>query len=336
MGDEVLQVSGLVKSFGARRVLDGVDMSVPRGQIVGFLGPNGAGKTTVMSIATGLLAQDAGEVRLFGVSGGARRPAIRMRIGYLQEKPRLYPEMSARDYLTLFARLHGVARPAVRVEQLLERLGLADAGGRPLATYSRGMQQRACLARVLLHEPEFLILDEPTLGLDPSGVADMRTIFRELRDQGLTLLFSSHQLAEMERICDGVVLLSGGRVLAQGRPEDLLPAAGAGEGLRVETFEAIGSVMDTIRRIAGVEAARETGANVAEILWRPDPSRSERDRRADLARALTAAGLTVLSVGTAPPTLEDLFLTLTRGGPNPQHHQGEPSWTSAIRTSAAS
>lgn len=336
MGDDVLQVRGLVKSFGSRRVLDGVDMAVPRGQIVGFLGPNGAGKTTVMSIATGLLAPDAGEVTLFGVPGGARRPQVRMRIGYLQEKPRLYPDMSAREYLMLFARLHGVSRPGVRVEHLLERLGLAAAAGRPLGTYSRGMQQRACLARVLLHEPEFLILDEPTLGLDPSGVADMRTIVRELRDQGLTLLFSSHQLAEMERICDGVVLLSGGRVLAQGRPEDLLPAADGGEGLRVETFEAIGAVMDAIRRIPGVAAARETSAHVAEVLWRPDTACSDRDRRADLARALTAAGLAVLSVGTAPPTLEDLFLTLTRNGPTSQPQQGDVPWTSATRTSAAS
>ncbi|MFO1151730.1 MAG: ABC transporter ATP-binding protein [Alsobacter sp.] len=336
MGDEVLQIAGLVKSYGARRVLDGVDMTVARGQVIGFLGPNGAGKTTVMSIATGLLTPDAGEVRLFGVTGGARRPQLRMRIGYLQEKPRLYPEMSARDYLTLFARLHGVARPATRVERLLERFGLADSACRPLASFSRGMQQRACLARVLLHEPEFLILDEPTLGLDPSGLADMRATFRDLRDRGMTLLFSSHQLAEMERICDGVVLLSGGRVLAQGRPADLLPTADGGEGLRVELVEAVGSVLGAIRDIEGVVAAREAGAHLAEVLWRPAQSCGDRDRRASLAKALTAAGLTVLSVGSAPPTLEDLFLTLTRDRPAPQPQQGESPWTSAIRTSAVS
>ncbi len=239
MSVHTLEIEGLNKSFQGKRAVDGVNMTVARGEIVGFLGPNGAGKTTVMSIATGLLAPDGGRISLFGVDGGARLTDIRLRMGYLQEKPRIYPDMAARAYLLLFARIYGVPTPQDQVAKVLERVGLSSAADRPLGTFSRGMQQRACLARVMLHEPEFLILDEPTLGLDPTGVADLRTIFREMRDQGTTLLFSSHQLAEMERICDSVIFLLDGRVVAQGRPADLLPGVADDLAMSVELFETV-------------------------------------------------------------------------------------------------
>jgi ABC-type multidrug transport system ATPase subunit len=314
MSAHTLEIEGLTKSFQGKRAVDGVNMSVTRGEIVGFLGPNGAGKTTVMSIATGLLAPDGGRVSLFGVDGGARRSDIRLRLGYLQEKPRIYPDMAARTYLLLFARIYGVPSAQDRVSKLLERVGLSSAADRPLGTFSRGMQQRACLARVMLHEPEFLILDEPTLGLDPTGVADLRTIFREMRDQGTTLLFSSHQLAEMERICDSVIFLFDGRVVAQGRPADLLPGAAGDVAMSVELFESVHPVLSLIRSLPAVQAARETDTHRVEITLRPEASRGERDRRAELSRHLTGAGLTVLSVGAASRTLEDVFLTLTSDG----------------------
>ena len=150
---------------------------------------------------------------VMGHGYGVRQREIRLKIGFLQEKPRIYPEMTALAYLRFFAGRYGIADADRRVGEVLNRVGLSAAADRRLAGFSRGMQQRARLARALLHRPEFLILDEPTLGLDPIGVADMRAIFREMKAEGVTLLFSSHQLAEMERVCDRVIFMRQGRVV---------------------------------------------------------------------------------------------------------------------------
>ena len=312
MSAPVLSISGLTKGFRGRRVVDGVDMTVGQGQIVGFLGPNGAGKTTVMAMVMGLMSPDAGQIELFGTARPS--PTARLRMGYLQEKPSLYPEMTARSYLALFARLHGVPNPTRRVGEVLERVGLTQAADRTMGSYSRGMQQRASLARVTLHAPEFLILDEPTLGLDPRGVADMRDIFREMRDQGTTLLFSSHQLAEIERICDAIIFLSQGRVIAAGSPAELLPADALSDGLLVETAEPADVVRSRLSTNAVIAEVTTTGPHHATIgLSRPVADLTE--RRAELARTLIAAGLTPLSITARQQSLEDLFLTLA--GPRP-------------------
>jgi ABC-type multidrug transport system ATPase subunit len=305
-----LEVRGLTKSFRGKRAVDGAAFAVARGDVVGFLGPNGAGKTTVMKMVMGLLPPDAGQITLLGAADGAAR----LRIGYLQEKPRLYPDMTARAYLEFFARLHGVAAPARRAAEVLERVTLTAAADRALGSFSRGMQQRACLARVMLHEPEFLLLDEPTLGLDPGGVADMRAIFLEMKGQGVTLLFSSHQLAEMERVCDSVIFMQRGRVIAAGRPADLLPPA---EGaVSVELHEPVAEWLAAIAALPGVVHARVSGAHRAELIL---SGAGGRDARACLSRALIGLGLTVLSVGGAAPTLEDLFLGLAAREAAPHH-----------------
>ncbi len=309
---DALTISGLTKSFRDKRAVDGVSFSVPKGEIVGFLGPNGAGKTTVMNMVTGLIAPDAGQIDLLGVREGARSKAVRARIGYLQEKPRIYPEMTARAYLTLFAQLYGVAAPRARVGQVLERVGLTYAADRIIGAFSRGMQQRVCLARVLLHEPEFLVLDEPTLGLDPNGVADMRQIFREMKAEGVTLLFSSHQLAEMERVCDRVIFMDRGRVVAEGRQEEILPALGLDDALAVEVFEPLAGYLHAIRAVAEVASAEASGEFAVNVVLREGGE--PRSRRAMLAQRLGALGLTVLSVGRGNRSLEDVFLALTARG----------------------
>jgi ABC-2 type transport system ATP-binding protein len=307
--EPALRITGLTKSFRGKRAVDGVDLTVERGEILGFLGPNGAGKTTVMNIVMGLVHADGGAVELLGVLCGAGHRGVRLKVGYLQEKPRIYPEMPARAYLDLFARLYGLPEPRRRIEAALDRVGLSDAAERPMGTYSRGMQQRACLARAMLHEPEFLILDEPTLGLDPQGVAEMRDILREMRAAGTTLFFSSHQLAEMERICDRVAFMREGRVVAAGRPADLIPAGSEG-ALEVELHEAVGPVIGAIRGLAGVAEVREIGMHRAEVLLKAAHAGDTREARAALARDLAGLGLTVLSVNAAMPTLENLFLAL--------------------------
>jgi ABC-2 type transport system ATP-binding protein len=338
MSTAALRTVDLTKSFRGRRAVDGVTMTVARGEIVGFLGPNGAGKTTVMNMVTGLIAPDGGRIEVLGVPGGAARREIRLRIGYLQEKPRIYPEMTARDYLALFAGIYGVPLPDRRVDEVLERVGLPRAADGTLGTFSRGMQQRVCLARVMLHRPDLLILDEPTLGLDPAGVADMRDIFRQMREAGTTLLFSSHQLAEMERVCDSVLFLSAGRLIAAGRPADLLPAVETGNVVAIELYEPVRPALDALRSLDGVLSVRVADVHRAELVLGGDGPDDRRARHAALAQAITRLGLTVLSVGAATPTLEDLFLALA--GPPARRHRrhgtGDEPWTSAMRESAAS
>ncbi len=318
--DFALETEGLVKSYNTTRVVDGVDLQVGKGEIVGFLGPNGAGKTTVMNIVTGLVSSDSGEVRLLGVKDGFRRPDVRRRLGCLQEKPRVYPEMTAREYLGFFADLYGVSDAATGIDEVLDRVALREAADRPLSAFSRGMQQRACLARSLLHRPEFLILDEPTLGLDPNGVSEMRRIFRDLRDDGVTLLFSSHQLDEMERICDSVIFLRCGKVVAAGRPADILPSLDETGSLELELFEPVAGHVNRIRSLNVVRGVSERDVHTLSIQPELPEGVSKREARGVLAQAISGLGLTVLSVTDARASLEDLFLKLTGDGGVPNRN----------------
>lgn len=305
----VLQVRGLSKSFGGYRVVDDIDFTVRRGDIVGFLGPNGAGKTTAMAMIAGLIFPDAGQIDLLGVAGGNKLADLRARIGYLQEKPRIYPEMTARAYLMHFAELYGVRGGPARVDTMLHRLNLHQAADRPLGTFSRGMQQRACLARVLMHDPEFLMLDEPMLGLDPAGVAEMRDIVRDLNGRGVTLLFSSHQLAEMERICDRIILMESGKIIASGRQKDLLPDH-TGGALVAEIDEPADQYLDHIRSLPGFETAVLDGRGRI-VVHAENSAKTQPITRADASKSLIRIGLTVLSITNNLQSLEEVFLRLT-------------------------
>ena len=313
MSTSILIARGLSKTFGPRMAVREVDLEVRSGEIVGFLGPNGAGKTTVIKMITGLLTPDAGEIELLGVRDGFRDPKIRSRIGYLQEKPRIYPEMSARGYLRLFSSLYGLADGRSQVEQALARVGLSDVGEKPVGAFSRGMQQRLCLARCLIHAPELLVLDEPTLGLDPNGVIDMREIFLDLRASGVALLFSSHQLSEMERVTDRIVFLQEGRVLASGDKQEVL-AQGAAGGLLVETAEPAGAVIGKVKGLSRVADAYVRSGHEMVVTLTPTAETDERRRRADFVRTLVAAGVTPLSVQRRQISLEELFVQVTAGG----------------------
>ncbi len=311
MATHALVVDRLAKTFGLKQAVRNASFAVGRGEITGFLGPNGAGKTTVMGMIMGLVKPDAGEIALFGVRRDSSPAEVRTRIGYLQEKPRIYPDMTAKNYLRFFADLYGVPDPAMRVREALARVGLGQAADRRLGVFSRGMQQRACLARVMLHRPELLVLDEPTLGLDPNGVADMRAIFRDMKADGVTLLFSSHQLAEMERVCDSVVFMREGEVIASGRPSDIVPADWGQGTLKAEFFETAAEALRAMASIRDIAEARPVGPQ--HVSFRLDtPAGDPRAARARAVTLLSAAGLTVLSVDADTPTLEDVFLGLTR------------------------
>ena len=225
--NNAIELENLRVAFPARRrsppvvALDGVTLAVQRGTIYGFLGPNGAGKTTTMHTLLGFIAPTSGRVSVLGGQMGQRE--VRQRVGYLSEHPELYPYLTGRELLVSMGQLFGVRRPELerRVSDLLSRVGLTAAAGRRLGTYSRGMLQRIGLAQALVNDPELVILDEPTSGLDPLGRMDFRKIILELRQAGKTIFFSSHELSEVERVCDHIALLAAGRIVAEDQADRL-------------------------------------------------------------------------------------------------------------------
>jgi len=207
---------------GEIRALDGLNLNVKRGQVFGFLGPNGAGKTTTMHVLLGFVAATSGEARLFGTD--VRHSIARQRIGYLPEHPDTYRFLSGSELLEMTGRLFLMKGRELRsrIREILAMTGIAQAADRRIATYSRGMMQRICLAQSLINDPDLVILDEPTGGLDPIGRLEIRRIIADLRDRGKTVFFSSHELSEVELVCDHIAIIARGRIIAEGRATDLV------------------------------------------------------------------------------------------------------------------
>ena len=228
MSETVIATENLTKIFadfwhrGKLRAVDGLELSVSAGEVYGLLGPNGSGKSTIMKLILGLLYPTSGELTVFG--GSPHKSAIRRRIGYLPEESQLYRHLTARETLHFYGALFGLSRTEVRerTEQLLEMTGLIRAAERPVGKYSKGMLRRIGLAQALINDPDLLVLDEPTAGLDPAGCRQVKDLLLELARRGKTVLVSSHLLADMADVCSRIILLHNGRRLAEGRLADLL------------------------------------------------------------------------------------------------------------------
>ncbi|HLI16398.1 MAG TPA: ATP-binding cassette domain-containing protein [Acidimicrobiales bacterium] len=229
----LLEVEGLTRRFGAVTALDGLSFAVPAGEVVGFLGPNGAGKTTTMRAVFGLAELDGGTVRWNGAPIGARE---RRRFGYMPEERGLYPGMAVRDHLEYLARLHGASREdaARGTRAWLERLGIAARAEDRVDSLSHGNQQRVQLAAALVHDPDLLVLDEPLAGLDPAGIEAVSAVLLDEARRGRCVLFSSHQLDLVEDLCERVVIIDHGRLVASGRVDDLATAGERRLVVRVE------------------------------------------------------------------------------------------------------
>ena len=207
---------------GEVRALEGVSLTVKTGQVFGFLGPNGAGKTTMMHVLLGFIQATSGEAHIFGTD--VRESIARQRIGYLPEHPDTYRFLTGRELLDMAGRLFLLKGPPLRnrIDELLDMVGIADAADRRIATYSRGMMQRISMAQALINDPDLVILDEPTGGLDPIGRMDVRKIIQDIRRRGKTVFFSSHELSEVELVCDHLAILSKGRIVAEGPASELV------------------------------------------------------------------------------------------------------------------
>jgi ABC-2 type transport system ATP-binding protein len=269
----VLLANGLEKRYGRTVALGGVDLEVGEGQLVGLLGPNGAGKSTLVKIACGLVRASAGSVEVCGAPAGS--PPARRSLGYLAELFRFPSWMSADELLTLHQRLAGSTRGAAERTELLELVGLPHARATRVAAMSKGMQQRLGIAQALVGSPRLLLLDEPTSALDPAGRRVVRGLLEELRRRGTSVLLNSHLLSEVELVCDHVVIVDHGRVVAAGTP-------------------------DQLRRQGGVEVETATGTRVFADARREDVPR--------IVRELVAAGEEIYEVRVVASSLEDVYL----------------------------
>ncbi len=293
---EVLELTDLARRYGDVVALDGVSFSVEPGQLFGFVGPNGAGKTTTMRIVLGVLAADRGQVRWRGRDVDA---ATRSRFGYMPEERGLYPKMRVRDQLVYLARLHGAGADAAAgaAERWIERLGLAERAGDRVEALSLGNQQRVQLAAALVHDPELLVLDEPFSGLDPVGVDVLSGVLSEYAATGVPVVFSSHQLELVERLCEAVAIVKDGRLVASGRVEDLRD--GGAEGRRVRVGISSGDEA-WLGRVPAAEVVDRPRDGTVVVALRDGTSP---DAVLDAARA---AG-TVTHFSLVRPTLTDLF-----------------------------
>jgi ABC-2 type transport system ATP-binding protein len=291
----VLEVRGITKSFGPVRAVQDVSFALHAGEICGLLGPNGAGKTTTIRIALGLMQADAGEVVLLEESVRPGAPVLQ-RCGALVEEAAFYPYLSGRQNLRLYQRLAG-PRDDADVDRVLAVSKLQGAVDRKVRTYSHGMRQRLGVAQAMLGSPDLLILDEPTTGLDPAGIREVRELLRALADRGVGVLLSSHLLAEVELLCDSVVVMSHGRTLRSGSVDEVVGLGGS----IIEVDDAEGAV--TSLRAAGFEvsSAGENGRLAVTHDGTP---------RAAIVRSLVEAGIDV-SMAAPRTRLEDAFFAIT-------------------------
>jgi len=312
-----VRARGLVKRYKEVLAVDHVDLEVRVGDVYGFLGPNGAGKTTTLRMALGLIVPTEGTVELFGrdpLRTGAH--ALEGVAGFV-EAPRFYPYLTARKNLELLAALDGDGARD-RIDGVLEIVELQARAGHRVGGYSHGMRQRLGIAAALLREPRLLILDEPATGLDPAGMRDMRLLIRRLAGEGITVLLSSHQLPEVQDLCDRVAIVDRGRVVYEGALSDLRRQGGAGYRLRTGND---GRALALVRGHAGIEHVRALEDGIAFEAQEQDVG--------ELSLALASAGIAILALAPELATLEDLFFRLTESDdtPAPAANGAEPRST---------
>jgi ABC-2 type transport system ATP-binding protein len=296
-----LETSKLSHRFADHDVLSGVDMQVPPGSIYGFLGPNGAGKTTTLRLILGLLTTQRGEVRIFGKRFGQDRISILRNVGSIIESPSLYDHLTAVENLSVLQLIHRC--PARRIDEVLALVGLQNTGKKRAKDFSLGMRQRLAIAGALLHRPSLIVLDEPTNGLDPNGIIDIRNLLIELnREHGCTILVSSHLLSEIERLATHVGILGKGKLLFQGTIEELRRHRQEVLSVRVITSDNAAALQAIASE--GIAAQMTDGEIVLPALTG--------ERIAALNRQLTARNLDVYEIRTVRNDLETIFLNLVR------------------------
>ncbi len=300
----MIEVKKLTKRYGRFTALDAISFKARAGEVIGFLGPNGAGKTTTMRILTGYMPPTEGTATIAGLDVVEDSLAVRRQVGYLPETVPLYRDMTVRGYLSYMAQLRGVDHRRQRVNEVLEQVGMSDRARSLVRNLSKGMRQRVGLAQALVHNPKVLILDEPTIGLDPHQVQDFRALIRDL-GKNHTILLSTHILAEAEQICDRIVIIDRGHIVAEDTPARLRDRLQQGGRLflRVSSRAPQQKVLQTLKAIAGVTSIEPYGEGYL-ITAKPDI-------RAVLASAVVGHNFELLELRPFALTLEEIFMELT-------------------------
>ena len=309
----MVEVSHLSKNYGSHPAIRDLTFSVADGQVYGLLGPNGAGKSTIMNILTGYLAPTGGEVKVAGFSLPEQAQQAKACVGYLPEQPPLYPEMTVQEYLDFAAELKGVKKAQRReqVQQAARRTGLDQVMPRLIRSLSKGYRQRVGIAQALLGAPQLIILDEPTVGLDPAQVIEIRRLIQEL-GKTHTVILSSHILSEVQAVCSQVLILSKGHLVAVGAPEQLAGMLDSGSRLHATVLGEGKAVLKAVGEIPGIRRVALESEADGQVTFTAE-SVDAADRRAEVSRALSRAGCTVLALAAESRTLEEIFLALTEG-----------------------
>ncbi|GAB4508585.1 MAG: ABC transporter ATP-binding protein [Anaerolineae bacterium] len=310
MHNTMIDVKNLTKVYGNHTAVHDISFTAQPGEILGILGPNGAGKTTTMRILTGFMPPTGGHATIAGFDVMQDSMEIRKRVGYMPERVPIYPDMTVEGYVTFWANMRGVPGARMRVREVLDQVSLLDRRKSLVRNLSKGLKQRLGLAQALVHDPEVVILDEPTIGIDPQQVIEVRDTVRSLA-QNHTVLFSTHILSEAEQVCDRVVIINKGRVVAQGRPEALRQQLYPGDHIFVQVEAANAKpehIMHVLRGIPGVKSVEPSTGGYTLLAKR------NADIRPHIAPQVAQAGYTLLEMRPVAMTLEDIFLDIVGRG----------------------
>lgn len=307
----MIEVEGLTKDYGSRRAINDLTFRAEPGEILGFLGPNGAGKTTTMRILTGYMPPTMGVAKVAGFDVVDQSLEVRKRVGYLPETVPLYPDMTVFDYLKYMGDLRHIKNVEDRVEDVLSIVHMEDRANGYIGNLSKGLRQRVGLGQALLHEPEVLILDEPTIGLDPAQIREVRALIREIGKQR-TVLLSTHILSEAQQVCDRVLIINKGEIVVEDTPERLQAGLTGGQRVSVRVQGDGDGLEKMISAISGVDKVSSAHEGALEVECSPG-----KDIRPLIARNVIKAGFDLIELKTIDLSLEDIFIQLTRDEPEP-------------------
>lgn len=302
----MIRVTELTKDYGPRRAVDHITFEAQQGEILGFLGPNGAGKTTTMRVLAGYMPPTLGEAQVAGYDVVDESLEVRRRVGYLPETVPLYPDMTVFDYLKFMADLRHLPDAEDRVDDALEMVGMENRSEGYISNLSKGMRQRVGLAQALLHKPEVLILDEPTIGLDPAQVVDVRNLIREIGKER-TVLLSTHILSEAQQLCDRVLIINKGCIVAEDTPDNLRGRLAGAERVMLRVRGEADELPGQIKKIPGVQGVKLISDDTIEFQFAPG-----QDVRPAVAKTIVKAGYDLLELRQVGMSLEEIFLELTR------------------------
>ena len=318
----MIEVKGLVKRYGSHTAVENLSFTVETGQVYGFLGPNGAGKSTTMNMITGYISATDGQVLIDGHDIFDDPIAAKRCIGYLPEIPPLYPDFSVREYLKFVCELKGVKKSAVKAEtqRVIDKADIADVADRLIKTLSKGYRQRVGLAQALVGDPEIIILDEPSIGLDPKQIIQMRELIRSLGREH-TVILSSHILSEVSEVCDHILIIKKGKLVGNGTPQELAAMMQTGATLSIQARGDLERAKAALEGIGGDVSVTENAAEQAlDIVIE---TKDGGDLREQASVALSGAGCVILSMNLTQASLEDVFLELTYGEDTAQAEQDE-------------